>query len=266
MTYANESSNRQTSQQKNSIAIFCDLQNVSLITKFASLALQFAESQGTVFCKNIYYNSQHKDQVVSINKLEELGFTCINVPDSSKNSADKRLKDDCYEAVAFNPSLNKIILFSGDKDFAVLIAILKAMRKKVIVFAQRGSENSKLINLVGNENFYFVDELPRIVANNNQTKTRNTDLVSQINYNEGVDYLIKAINTTLSQGKPTLFSHIDKFMRQNCANYQGFSSIQKPDGKKFKSFSQFVDAAVKDGKVHRQGQELFLIELDKLVA
>ncbi|MFN6562314.1 MAG: NYN domain-containing protein [Nostoc sp. ChiSLP01] len=263
MTYANQSSNRQT-RQKNSIAIFCDLQNVLLITKFASLALQFAESRGTVFCKNIYYNSQHKDQVLSTNKLKELGFRCVNVPDSSKNSADKRLKDDCYEAVAFNPSLNEIILFSGDKDFAVLIAILKAMGKKVIVFAQRGSENSKLINLVGNNNFYFVDELPQLVANINQIQTPNTDIVSQINYNQAVDYLIKAIKTTLSQSKPTLFPHIDKFMRQNCANYQGFSSIYKPNGKKFKSFSQFVDAAVKDGKVQRQGQELFLIELDKL--
>jgi len=111
MTHGNQSFNRQTSQQKNSIAIFGDLQNVSLITKFANLVLQFAESQGTIFCKNIYYNSQHQDQVVSTNKLKELGFRCVNVPDSSKNSADKRLKDDCYEAVAFNPSLNKIILF-----------------------------------------------------------------------------------------------------------------------------------------------------------
>jgi hypothetical protein len=36
--------------------------------------------------------------------------------------------------------------------------------------------------------------------------------------------------------------------------------------KKFKNFSQFIDAAVRDGKVQKQGQELFLVELDKLAA
>ena len=55
-------------------------------------------------------------------------------------------------------------------------------------------------------------------------------------------------------------------MRQRCANYQGYSSISTADGKKFKNFCQFVNAAVKDGKVQKQGQELFLIKLDKLAA
>ncbi|MBW4456689.1 MAG: NYN domain-containing protein [Nostoc indistinguendum CM1-VF10] len=246
--------------------IFCDIQNIPSIIKFASLVLQFAEYNGTVSCKNIYYNSQRQDQVASSNKLKELGFRCVNVPDTSKNSADKRLKDDCYEAVAFNPSLKKIILFSGDKDFAVLISILKAMGKKVIVFAQRGSESLKLIKLVGNDNFYFVDELPELVDNSNKTQHQNTALVSQINYKEAIEYLIEAIKTASSQGKPTVFSSIDRLMRQHCANYQGCSSIFKADGKKFKSFSQFIDVAVKDGKVRKQNQELFLTELDILAA
>ncbi|MEH2225003.1 NYN domain-containing protein [Nostoc sp.] len=266
MTSYHLPSKKQASQKKDYTGIFCDIQNVPSIIKFTNLVLQFAESNGTVSCKNIYYNSQCKDQVVSSNKLKELGFRCVNVPDSSKNSADKRLKDDCYEAVAFNPFLNKIILFSGDKDFAVLISILKAMGKKVIVFAQRGSESSRLIKLVSNENFYFVDELPQLVGNSNKTEPQNTAIVFQINYNEAIEYLTEAINTALSQGKPTIFSRIDRLMRQGCANYQGCSSISTDNGKKFKNFSQFVDAAVRDGKVQREGQELFLIELDKLAA
>jgi hypothetical protein len=55
-------------------------------------------------------------------------------------------------------------------------------------------------------------------------------------------------------------------MRQRCHEYQCFSSIFMSDGKKFKNFSQFIDAAVRDGKVQKQGQELFLVELDKLAA
>ncbi|WP_375495407.1 NYN domain-containing protein [uncultured Nostoc sp.] len=266
MTSYHLPSKKQASQKKDYTGIFCDIQNVPSIIKFTNLVLQFAESNGTVSCKNIYYNSQRKDQVVSKNKLKELGFRCVDVPDSSKNSADKRLKDDCYEAVAFNPFLNKIILFSGDKDFAVLISILKAMGKKVIVFAQRGSASPKLIKLVGNENFYFVDELPQLVGNSNKTPPQNTAIVSQINCKEAIEYLIEAIKTASSQGKPTVFDRIDKLMRQRCTNYQGYSSISTDNDKKFKSFSQFIDVAVKDGKVRKQNQELFLTELDILAA
>ncbi len=55
-------------------------------------------------------------------------------------------------------------------------------------------------------------------------------------------------------------------MIQLFTKYQGVSSIYVPDGKKFKSFSQFIDVAVKDGKVRKQNQELFLTELDILAA
>lgn len=81
-----------------------------------------------------------------------------------------------------------------------------------------------------------------------------------------IEYLIEATKTVSSQGKPTVFGRIDRLMRQRCANYKGCSSISMPDGNKFKSFSQFIDVAVKDGKVRKQNQELFLVELDKLVA
>jgi hypothetical protein len=42
-------------------------------------------------------------------------------------------------------------------------------------------------------------------------------------------------------------------------NYHEVSSILKADGKPFSKFSKFVDAVVKDGKIRKQGQELFLI-------
>ncbi|MBD2517687.1 NYN domain-containing protein [Nostoc sp. FACHB-973] len=264
MIHANKSSDRQTSQQKNSIAIFWDLQNVYSIQKTATFLLDFAQFEGRIKCKKLYYNSHHQNQVFAKNNLEVLDITCVDVRDTSENSADYRLMADCVKAVGLNPSLRTIILVLGDWDYAGLISVLQSLGKKVIIFAQRGSASLKLIKLVGNDNFHFIDELPQLVEEKNQAST--TSIKSHINYNEAIEYLIEAINTILSQGKPTLFGRIDKFMRQNCANYQGFSSIHTPDGKKFKSFSQFVDAAVKDGKVQKQGQELFLIELNKLAA
>lgn len=268
MAQANQFFNRQTSQQKNSIAIFCDIQNVCSIKDkdTARFLLEYAKSKGRINYKKLYYNSQYPSQVIAKNNLEFLGIECVDVPDSSANSADNRLMADCVKLFApkRSPIPDIIILVLGDWDYAGLISILQAMGKKVIVFAQRGSASPKLNKLVGDDNFHFVDELPQLVAN--KTPPQTTTLESRINYNEAIDYLIEAIKIALSQGKFTEFGYIDNLMRQNCVQYKGFTSIQTPNGQKFKSFSKFVDAAVKDGKVQIQNQQLFLIELDKIAA
>jgi len=143
-----------------------------------------------------------------------------------------------------------------------LVRNLQKLGKKVIIFAQAGNVKQKLKELA--DEFYFIDKLPELV--DKKTKSQTTSIEFKINYNEAIKCLTKAITTTLSQSKRTEFSYIDKLMRQHCVSYQGFSSIHTPDGKKFKSFGQFVDAAVRDGKVQKLGQELFLVELDKLAA
>ncbi|QIR41030.1 NYN domain-containing protein [Tolypothrix sp. PCC 7910] len=260
------SSNKQASQKKNHIGIFCDIQNVNSIKGKGHLVLKFARLRGRIHCKNLYYNSKHKDQTATKNILESLGFYCVDVPDTSPNSADYRLMADCVQLFTPQRSTipNIIILVLGDWDYAGLISMLQALGKKVIIFAQRGSVSPKLIKLVGDDNFHFVDELPQLVAN--ETQAPNTVVKYQISYNEAIEYLTEAIKTALRKGKPTRFGYIDILMRQLCDNYQGYSSILTPNGKTFSCFSKFVDAAVKDGKVKMQNQQLFLIEIDKLAA
>ncbi|MEA5579942.1 NYN domain-containing protein [Nodularia harveyana UHCC-0300] len=253
-------------RQKSCVGVFCDIQNVPSIKGKGDLLIQFAESQGRVISKNVYYNSHHSSQNTAKSSLEKLGFLGVDVPDGSKNSADYRLMADCLKL--FAPKLpaypNIIILVLGDWDFAGLISVLKTLGKTVIVFAERGSASPKLINLVGNENFHYVDELDNLVQN--KTKSQSTAICSQINYNEAIDCLTEAIKTALSQSKKTKFGFIDRLMRQSCAKYQGFSSICTHDGKKFKNFSQFINAAVKDGKIRKKNEELFLINTDRLAA
>ncbi|TVP56476.1 MAG: NYN domain-containing protein [Nodularia sp. (in: Bacteria)] len=252
--------------QKNCVGILCDIQNVPSIKRKGDLLLEFAKLQGRIISKNVYYNSHHPSQNAAKNSLEKLGFCGVDVPNGSKNSADYRLMADCLKL--FAPKLpaypNIIILVLGDWDFAGLISVLKTLGKKVIVFARKGSASQKLINLVGNENFHYVDELDNLVQNKNQSQS--TAICSQINYNEAIDCLTEAIKTALSQSKQTKFSLIDRLMRQGCAKYHGFSSIHTPKGKKFKNFSHFVNAAVEDGKVRKQNEELFLTNTDRLVA
>ncbi len=165
-------SNGQTSHQQNLVALYWDIQNVKLKSKqlldFASQLRGFADSNERLDCQNVYYNSQHKNQVIAKNILENLGFKCVDVPCPLKNSADNQLIADCIKWVAFNPSSNKIILVLGDWDYAGLICILKALGKKVIIFAQRGNASQKLIKLVSNDNFHFIDELHELAEVKNQ--------------------------------------------------------------------------------------------------
>jgi len=165
-------SNGKISKQKNSIAIFFDIQNVHLIKDKATLLLDFAQSQGRIDYKKLYYNSHYPSQLNSIQKLEAFAIDCIDVPDFSKNSADNRLIADCVKLFAPNrsPIPNIIILVLGDWDYAGLISLLQAIGKKVIIFAQRGSASPKLMRLVGDDNFHFMDELSNLVKNNIEFK------------------------------------------------------------------------------------------------
>lgn len=156
-----------TAKQKNQsqrVAILWDSQNVHLEQKEAELLVAFAKSKGRLDCQNFYYNSQHKNQVDDKTRLQKLGFKGIDVPDRDKNSADKQLVFDCTQLFAVKPSPQIVILVSGDRDFAGLIVILRALGKTVIVFALRQSARKQLINLVGKHNFHDVDELPNLCA------------------------------------------------------------------------------------------------------
>lgn len=262
-------SNGQTTQQKPSVSLYCDLQNVYLTQELANLLLAFATSKGCLICKNVYYNSQCKNQASVKDKLKNLAFKWIDVPCPLKDSADNQLIADCIEDVENHTSPDIVILVSGDGDFAKLVSILQKLDKKVIIFAQRGNVKQRLIDLV-KDDFHFVDDLPHLVAD--KAKLHSTSVQLQITYKEASECLIEVIKLALSQGKRTRFSLIDNLMRrsQRFPNYQGVASIRKHDGGTFSCFSKFVAAAVADGKVRIQTvgklQELFLIEEDRLAS
>jgi hypothetical protein len=262
MSHDNQSFKKQTNQQLPLVSIYWDYQNAKLSPSQAKLLLDLAKSKGHVISTNVYYNSQRQDQAAVKNDLSNLDFNCLDVPCPLKNSADNQLIADCLEEIHSNMSPDIIMLISGDGDFVKLVHNLQKLGKQAIILAQIGNVKQKLKELA--DEFYFLEDLPQLISDKNQPQI--ISIVSRINYNEAIEYLTEAINTALSQGKPTVFSCIDKLMRKRCANYQGCSSISTGNSKKFKSFSQFVDAAVRDGKVRQQNQELFLTELDILAA
>ncbi|HAX76001.1 MAG TPA: NYN domain-containing protein [Cyanobacteria bacterium UBA11372] len=262
MTSTHLAAGVQRSQHQPLVALYCDLQNVYSIVEYADLLLAFANSKGRLISKKVYYNSQCKNQASAKDKLKSLGCVCVDVPCLIKDSADNQMIADCLGDIDSNSCPDTVILVSGDGDFVKLVRTLHKWGKKVIILAQRGNVKQKLRE-IANE-FHFLDELPQLVEAMTQQETDSVQC--QIAYDKAIEYLIAAINTALSKGEATSFSKIDNLMRHLYPCYKGVDSICKPDGKKFSKFSKFVEAAVKDGKVRMQNQELFLVEADKLAA
>jgi uncharacterized LabA/DUF88 family protein len=244
------------------LSIYVDLQNARSIQDIASLLLEFIKLTGHLIDKKVYYNSLCPDQVSAKDQLQSLGFKCIDVPCSVKNSADNQLMVDCLDDIYSNRPPDTVILVSGDGDFANSVRNLKDRGKKVIVFGQRGSVKQKLKELAGSD-FHFLDELPSLVASLTQQQIDNSQC--HLTYNEVVEYLIEAIKTALSKGKRAGLGFINQLMLQRFPKYQGVTSV-KHQGKTFSRFNELIKAAVKDGKIGFQNQQLFVIEADKISA
>jgi uncharacterized LabA/DUF88 family protein len=84
---------------------------------------------------------------------------------------------------------------------------------------------------------------------NNEAK-----VADYIPYDQAVNCLLEAIDTSLRQGYTTSLSYLDTLMRYNhrFPNYKGVNSIRKPDGSSFTKFGEFIDAVEQQGKVHRK--------------
>jgi NYN domain len=247
---------KQTKQSQALVSIYVDLQNAYSLQDLASLLLEFAKLMGHLIDLKVYYNSLCPNQVSAKDKLQSLGCKCIDVPCSVKNSADNQLMVDCLDDIYSNRPPDTVILVSGDGDFINSVRNLKDRGKKVIVFAERGSVKQKLKELAGSD-FHFLDELPRLVASLTQQQRENSQC--HLTYHEAVEYLIEAIKTALSKGKCAGLGFINQLMLKLFPKYQGVTSVYKHQGKAFSRFSEFVEAAVKDGKIRSQDGQLFVI-------
>ncbi|MGB5960602.1 MAG: NYN domain-containing protein [Coleofasciculaceae cyanobacterium] len=234
-------------------AIYVDFQNVKLTAHQAEHLVSFANQFGDLSNQKVYadWKIESKD---SAEYFYALDFECLNVPSNKKNNVDNKLIADCELEIS-----HIVFLVTGDGDFTNLVSSLKSKGKKVIVFCQLGKVNQKLRQSA--DAVYSVNKLPELVGN-----------IGQINYNEAIQCLIQAIKLALKQSKPATYQIIDQLMRQNkqFPNYQGVSSIRKPDGKPFRQFSKFVEAVKADGKVQVRSigkvKEVSLVEKSILVA
>jgi uncharacterized LabA/DUF88 family protein len=267
-TNQHQLSTEQSSHKKPLVYLAWDIQNVkSKQNKLPSLAsdlLEFCRQKWHFTSQEVFDNFEKKNQADAKNILEGMGFKCINIPDASKNSADKTLIYHCTKQFPRKPSPDIFVLILGDRDYVSLICLLRAAGKEVIIFAQRGSESKKLINRV--DEFHFIDELPKLLGS--KIEPNIEDVLACIPYKDAKECLFQAIKTANSHNKKTGFSSINNLMLDNkqFPNYTGYASIRQADGNKFSSFTKFVKAIEKDGKVFVKNNEVFFIEEGKMAA
>ncbi len=282
--------------EKLTVSLYVDNQNVKLNLELANLLLVFAKIQGIVKQAKIYDFWPNNGKNAVFENLANLGFQCISVTSPIKDCADYQLVFDSLSDFDANGWPDLVILVSGDGDFCPFGNHLKKIGIKTIIFARKGNVKKQLMDLA--DEFHFLDELPELVVIQDEPENeyiseivapKIDNLVAKlpevspqgyslpdsdvsadyITYEQAIDALIQAIDTALIQGNPTTFSTLNLLMSSNpnYPGYQSVASIRKPDGSKFKKFTNFIEAAVSDGKVRIQQngniQEVFLIEAAK---
>ena len=213
---------------------------------------------------NYYFNSilsGENNKKQQLEKFEFLGVKIefIDVPCSLKNSADNRLKSDFLDLINSSTPPNQIILVSGDGDFANLIPTANKYNTKFLIIARKGNIKKELMEIAP---YYFIEDLENeIFKINNSNSSKEIESKTMIPYAEAVKYLMKSIQLCIKQNKSPCFSYIEGLMRKQCPNYQGCSSILRPDeaGKTFSKWSKFISMVANDGKIKLENQQLFLV-------
>jgi uncharacterized LabA/DUF88 family protein len=258
----------QVTERKNFVSIYWDYENISQIENRAKSLIDFAQCRGYLVNQNVYAKASiwQQDKGKAKGALRNLDFTCVDVCPKTKNGVDFKLVIDCIGEACNNISTNLFILVTADGDYETLVCELQNRGKKVIIFYHPDKVSQGLVQIA--DESYPVEKLPQLVGN----KAQVIDVPPQITYKDATNCLIEAIKMAVQLGKPTRYPLIDKLMRQNqqFSNYQGVSSICKPDGTTFRKFSKFVEAVKVEGKVQVRTEgklkELFLIEKDIQVA
>jgi hypothetical protein len=254
-----------TQKNQNTIAILIDSQNVCLDEKSLSILLKFAHLREKIVTVNYYFNSilsEENNKKQQLEKLEFLGVKIefIDVPCPLKNSADNQLKSDFLDLINSSIPPNQIILVSGDGDFASVVTTASNKYKiQVTIIANKGKIKKKLTEIAP---YYFIEDLEKeILEINNLNSFKEIESKTMISYAEAVKYLMKSIQLCIKQKKSTSLNYIEGLMRKECPNYQGCSSILRPDeaGKTFSKWSKFIEMVANDGKIKLEKQQLLLV-------
>ena len=287
------------SSQQKQIAIFWDYENVRIPTQgtsapLAELLVDYAKSLGHPCLKIVYANwsgrqpsnsmrrgsSMSKEEVV-VKALYSLGFEPIYVSMGKANSSDVKLAVDCLNSVHREPSLEHIIIVTGDKDFIPLVNALKDMGKTVTIIGHADKVSEHL--MLSADEFVSVRELldseeeeakqiipaSAITSDAPSPEPKSKKTIAPMPYDAAVECLLEALGAAIEQSKSTRIETIGRLMRTINSQYLGANHVFTPNKQgTFTKFSAFLATVANEGKIRLETteggfKELFLPEEDR---
>ncbi|KAA9131417.1 NYN domain-containing protein [Marinihelvus fidelis] len=155
------------SDSTNSLALYCDFENIALGVRDARYArfnidevLERLLVKGNIVVKKAYCDwERYKDFK---NDMHEASFELIDIPHrrmSGKNSADIRMVVDALDLCYTKEHVDTFVIISGDSDFSPLVSKLRENNKLVIGIGVKGSTSDLLISNC--DEFIFYEDIVR---------------------------------------------------------------------------------------------------------
>ncbi len=171
-------------QDTQSMALFCDFENVALGVRDAKyekfdikMVLERLLLKGSIVVKKAYCDwERYKGFKAS---MHEASFELIEIPhvrQSGKNSADIRMVVDALDLCYTKSHVDTFVLITGDSDFSPLVSKLRENNKTVIGVGVKNSTSDLLI--ANCDEFIYYDDLvraqPKRTANRAKTAPKPT--------------------------------------------------------------------------------------------
>jgi len=159
-----------TSHDTQSMALFCDFENVALGVEEArydkfdiGLILEKLLLKGSIVVKKAYCDWERYKGFKAA--MHQASFELIEIPhvrQSGKNSADIRLVVDALDLCYTKSHVDTFVIISGDSDFSPLVSKLRENNKTVIGVGVKNSTSDLLI--ANCDEFIYYDDLVRAQA------------------------------------------------------------------------------------------------------
>jgi uncharacterized protein (TIGR00288 family) len=169
----------------NSMALFCDFENVALGVRDAKYAkfdidrvLERLLLKGSIVVKKAYCDWERYKEFKA--PMHEASFELIEIPHlrmSGKNSADIRLVVDALDLCYTKEHVDTFVIISGDSDFSPLVSKLRENNKTVIGVGVKSSTSDLLI--ANCDEFIYYDDLVRQEEKKKQQRTRRRPAAKQ---------------------------------------------------------------------------------------
>jgi uncharacterized protein (TIGR00288 family) len=154
-------------QDTNSMALFCDFENIALGVRDAKYekfnitkVLERLLLKGSIVVKKAYCDWDRYKEFKAT--MHEASFELIEIPhvrQSGKNSADIRMVVDALDLCYTKAHVDTFVIISGDSDFSPLVSKLRENNKTVIGVGVKESTSDLLI--ANCDEFIYYDDLVR---------------------------------------------------------------------------------------------------------